>query len=132
MTYKNQRNYDNRPVPPRSVMIRNARKLRRDMTIEERKLWYEFLRTYPVKFRRQHILGGFIVDFYCPEALLVVELDGDQHFEDDAKEYDRQRTEFLNARNILVVRYRNAELRKNFRWICEQIAGLTEERRRTL
>lgn len=117
-------------IPPKAVMLSNARKLRREMTPEERKLWYEFPRKYPVKFRKQHILGGFILDFYCPDALLVVELDGNQHFEADRQEHDSKRTEFLNRRNILVVRYRNVDIRKNFRWICEQIDYLVQQRRR--
>ena len=58
-----------------------AKQLRRDMTKEERRLWYDFLRTYPAHVYRQRVIGHYIVDFYCAEAKLVIELDGSQHYE---------------------------------------------------
>ena len=65
------------------------------MTAEERHLWFDFLREYPVKFTRQKILGRYIADFYCPQAKLVIELDGSQHYEDNEREKDSERTEYL-------------------------------------
>lgn len=62
-----------------------AKELRKNMTKEERHLWYDFLRSYPVKFTRQKVLGRFIADFYCSEAKLIVELDGNQHYEAEGK-----------------------------------------------
>lgn len=59
-----------------------ARKLRKDMTREERHLWYDFLREYPIRFLRQKVIGSYVVDFYCAAAKLVVELDGSQHYEE--------------------------------------------------
>ena len=59
-----------------------ARKLRKDMTREERHLWYDFLREYPIRFLRQKVIGSYVVDFYCAAAKLVVELDGAQHYEE--------------------------------------------------
>ena len=59
-----------------------AKQLRKEMTKEERHLWYDFLRSYPVRFSRQKVLGKYIADFYCAEAKLVIELDGSQHYED--------------------------------------------------
>ena len=76
------------PQPSKDILLANARALRRDMTSWERKLWYLFLRNYPVKIYKQHILGPYIVDFYCAAAKLVMELDGSQHYEDEAAAAD--------------------------------------------
>ena len=91
------------------------------MTKEERHLWYDFLRKYPVKFTRQMILGEYIADFYSAQAHLVIELDGSQHYEPDAKEYDLVRTEFLEQYGIQVVRINNMEIVKNFDGVCRYI-----------
>ena len=71
-----------------------AKQLRKEMTKEERHLWYDFLRTYPVRFSRQKVLGKYIADFYSAEAKLVIELDGSQHYEDVNTEKDAERTAF--------------------------------------
>ena len=78
-------------------LMRNARSLRRNMTVEERKLWYQFLRDLPVHFRRQHVLGKYIVDFYCHSRKLVIELDGSQHYEDAGRAADTARDAWLRA-----------------------------------
>ena len=70
-----------------------AKQLRKEMTKEERHLWYDFLRTYPVRFSRQKVLGKYIADFYSAEARLVIELDGSQHYENDNMEKDAERTD---------------------------------------
>ncbi len=98
-----------------------ARELRKNMTKEERHLWYDFLRSYPVKFLRQKILGRYIVDFYCAKAKLVIELDGSQHYEPDAVQMDLARTEFLQGYGLTVVRFSNYDINKNFRGVCEYI-----------
>ena len=72
-----------------------SRELRKTMTKQEKRLWYEFLRKYPVKFYRQRSIDYFIADFYCSAARLVVEVDGSQHFTDQGLEYDRERTEVV-------------------------------------
>ena len=59
----------------------NARALRKNMTKEEKHLWYDFLKTYPVRFLRQKVIDNYIVDFYCHSARLIIELDGSQHYE---------------------------------------------------
>ena len=74
-----------------------AKQLRKGMTKEERHLWYDFLRTYPVRFSRQKVLGKYIVDFYSAETKLVIELDGSQHYEDINAEKDAERTAFLEV-----------------------------------
>ena len=96
--------------------------LRKNMTKEEKHLWYDFLRQYDVKFYRQKVIGKYIVDFYCPAAKLVVELDGSQHYDnDDSVRYDKERSNFLNNLGIAVMRFTNKEVHERFREICEMI-----------
>ena len=98
-----------------------ARQLRKEMTKEERHIWYNFLRTYPVRFSRQKVLGKYIADFYSAEAKLVIELDGSQHYEDINAEKDAERTAFLEAYGLTVIRIPNNEVTRNFRGVCEYI-----------
>ena len=98
-----------------------ARELRKNMTKEERHLWYDFLRQYPVPFSRQKVLGKYIVDFYCAKAKLVIELDGSQHFEPDAMAKDAERTNFLADYGLTVIRIPNNEISQNFDGVCEYI-----------
>ena len=91
------------------------------MTKEERHLWYDFLRFYPTKFLRQKILGKYIVDFYCAEAKLIVELDGSHHYEDRGMEQDTQRTAYLEQYGVRVLRIPNNEVNQNFSGVCEYI-----------
>ena len=102
-------------------LVSNARNLRKNMTKEERHLWYDFLRFYPVKFLRQKILGKYIVDFYCAEAKLVVELDGSQHYENKGMEHDAERTAYLKQYGVRVLRIPNNEVNQNFSGTCEYI-----------
>ncbi len=103
------------------ALVTNARNLRKNMTKEERHLWYDFLRAYPVKFLRQKIIGKYIVDFYCAKAKLIVELDGSQHYEEKGMEYDAERTAFLEQYGIRVLRIPNNEVNKNLSGVCEYI-----------
>ena len=98
-----------------------ARELRKNMTKEEKHLWYDFLRTYPIKFIRQKTIGCYIVDFYCAQAQLAIELDGSQHFEEQQQIADEERTVYLNAYGITVLRVPNNEINRNFRSVCEYI-----------
>ena len=98
-----------------------AKQLRKEMTKEERHLWYDFLRTYPVRFSRQKVLGKYIADFYSAEAKLVIELDGSQHYEVDAIQKDADRTTFLERYGLTVVRIPNNEVNRNFRGVCGYI-----------
>ena len=91
------------------------------MTKEERHLWYDFLRDYQFRFLRQKILGKYIVDFYCPQAKIVTELDGSQHYEPIGIEKDSERTAYLQQYGITVIRIPNNEVAHNFRGICEYI-----------
>ena len=105
-----------------------ARKLRKEMTKEERRLWYDFLRQYPVRFARQTVLGHYIAEFYCAQAGLVVELDGGQHYEDKAMEKDAQRTDYLAGYGLLVLRIPNNEVMQNFSGVCEWIDYTVQQR----
>ena len=98
-----------------------AKQLRKEMTKEERHLWYDFLRTYPVRFTRQKVLGKYIADFYSAEARLVIELDGSQHYENDNMEKDAERTDYLKGYGLKVIRISNNEVSRNFRGVCEYI-----------
>ena len=98
-----------------------AQELRRNMTKEERHLWYDFLKKLPITFNRQKVIGSYIVDFYSAEAQLVIELDGAQHYEEQSREKDIMRDAYLNSLGILVLRYTNIEFHKNFEGICKDI-----------
>lgn len=98
-----------------------AKQLRREMTKEERHLWYDFLRTYPVRFSRQKGLGRYIVDFYSAKAKLVIELDGSQHYGAEQVAKDAERTAFLNGYGLQVIRIPNHEVSENFEGVCAYI-----------
>ena len=98
-----------------------AQKLRRNMTKEERRLWYEYLREYPYQFRRQVTFGNCILDFYCAAAKLAIELDGSQHYEVTGQNYDESRTEYLNGLGIVVLRFSNADVMRNLIGVCQMI-----------
>ena len=104
-----------------------ARSLRKNMTKEERRLWYNFLRTYPVKFSRQKVLGKYIADFYCAKAKIIIELDGSQRYDEDGEKKDKERTEFLMRYGIRVIRIPNNEVNCNFRGVCEYIDNTVKE-----
>ena len=98
-----------------------SQKLRKNMTKEERKLWYEFLKQLPVTVHRQKPIENYIVDFYIPSSKLVIELDGSQHFEEEYQEKDKIRDQRLKELGLTVLRYSNAEINQNLRGVCEDI-----------
>ena len=108
-------------IPKDNSQLENARRLRREMTPHERKLWYLFLRNYPAKIYKQRIIGRFIVDFYCASAQLVIEVDGSQHYESQRLAYDSERSVFLEALGLEVLRFSNREIDRAFYGVCEQI-----------
>ena len=108
-------------------IIPTAKMLRKNMTKEEKHLWYDFLRTYPIRFSRQKVLGKYIADFYCAEAKLVIELDGSGHYTDKGIQYDEERTAFLSKYELTVIRIPNIEINKNFRFVCEYIDSLIKQ-----
>lgn len=97
------------------------------MTPWERRLWYEFLNSYPVRFQRQKAIGNFIVDFYCAKARLVVELDGSQHYRKAEMTKDIIRTEKLEKFNLTVIRVPNNEVDENFDGVCEYIDSFVKK-----
>ena len=105
-------------------LIPLAKELRKNMTPQERDLWYKYLRNHPLKFTRQKVLGKYIADFYCASAKLVIELDGSQHYEEKGLEADRERTDFLKSYGIRVLRIPNNAVTKNLRGVCDYIDGI--------
>ena len=97
------------------------------MTKEEKHLWYNFLRTYPVRFSRQKVLGKYIADFYCAEAKLVIELDGSGHYTEEGKQYDEERTAFLEEYGLTVIRIPNTGINNNFQGVCEYIDCIVKQ-----
>lgn len=84
-------------------------------------MWYEFLRSYPIRFQRQKAIGEYIADFYCHRARLVIELDGSQHYYENGLVRDKIRTEKIESRNLTVIRVPNNEVNNNFNGVCEYI-----------
>ena len=111
-----------------AVLVSYARQLRKNMTPHERRLWFCFLKQYPVRFVRQKVLGSYIVDFYCAEARLAVELDGAQHYEDKAEKQDQLRTAFLQKYGLQVIRISNQAVDRQFFSVCSQIDALVKKR----
>ena len=105
-----------------------ARKLRKDMTPWERKLWYCFLKDYPVRFQRQKCIDQYIADFYCFRAKLVIELDGGGHYELEAHRKDQYRTEVLKSYGLQVIRFCNTDIDKNFYAVCSAIDNEIKKR----
>ena len=108
-------------LPYRKSNIVLARNLRKNMTVQERKLWYEFLRDCDFRFQRQKAIGRYIADFYCACAKVIIEIDGGQHYEDEAVAYDSKRTEYFENLGIKVLRYTNREINFNFADVCNNI-----------
>ena len=111
-----------------AALVSYARQLRKNMTPHERRLWFCFLKQYPVRFVRQKVLGSYIVDFYCAEARLAVELDGAQHYEDKAEKQDQLRTAFLQKYGLQVIRISNQAVDRQFFSVCSQIDALVKKR----
>ena len=108
-------------LPYRKNLIPRAKELRREATPQENHLWYDFLRTYPVRFQRQKTIDGFIVDFYCHEARLAIEIDGSQHYTEQGLDYDRERDAILTAHGLRILRFTNTDLNTRFPAVCQEI-----------
>jgi len=112
------------PLPKNQALTSKAQKLRKEMTKQEKHLWYDFLRDFKFQFNRQKVIGKFIVDFYCHSAKLVIEIDGGQHFDDEILQKDNSRTSILNSYGLHVLRFTNYEIDHNF---CEVCSAIQEE-----
>lgn len=108
-------------LPRNEKLVVRSQSLRKEGTKEERHLWYDYLRTYPVHFYRQKVIKSFIVDFYCPKEKLVIELDGAQHYDEEGLEYDKARTLVLRKLGITVMRFSNRDIKRNFVGVCKAI-----------
>ena len=117
--------YDRRLKP-------RAQTLRRNMTPQERKLWYQFLRQYPVKVYRQRMIDHFIADFYCAKAKLVIELDGSQHYTEQGLCYDAERSAVIEKYGVQVLRFSNREVIRNFEGVCIVIDNTIQMRMKEL
>ena len=116
------------PLKKNNKLLNVARILRRNMTRQEKHLWYDFLRYYPVKIYKQRIIDNFIADFYCHNARLVIELDGSQHYTNQGKMHDEARTEILERYGIYVLRFPNKDVDDNFEGVCKMIDRVINER----
>ncbi|WP_425538120.1 endonuclease domain-containing protein [Microaceticoccus formicicus] len=107
--------------------IKLAKDLRKNMTPWERKLWYEFLKDYPLRFQRQKAIGNYIIDFYCAKAKLCIELDGGEHYQTEQLEKDKRRTLELESFGLTVFRISNLDIDRNFTGVCEAIDRRVKE-----
>ena len=112
----------------KSTTLAQAKTLRKNMTKEERHLWYDFLRDYPIRFLRQKVIDNYIVDFYCHTARLVIELDGSQHYSKNGLMKDKIRTEKIEKRDLIVIRIPNNYVNDNFRGVCEYIDNVVKQK----
>jgi very-short-patch-repair endonuclease len=110
------------------VMKERAQKLRREATPEENKLWFQYLRTSKPQWYRQRVIGPYIADFYCKKSKVVVELDGGQHYEEQAANYDAKRSAYFESEGILVLRFTNTDVRRRFYQVCEMIERTVKQR----
>ena len=102
-------------------LLRHSREMRRAMTKQECRLWFDYLKSLPQTVRRQKVFGSYIVDFYIASKKLVIELDGSQHYENAEKNYDEHRDSYLKDLGLTVLRYANSDVDKNFGGVCEDI-----------
>ncbi len=98
-----------------------AKNLRKSATPQEKRLWYDFLSKYEIRFQRQKAIDGFIADFYCHKAKLVIEIDGSQHYTEKGRQKDDFRTEILKGYDLKVLRFTNDQINTNLRGVCEYI-----------
>lgn len=120
----------NLPYDPR--MRERVQELRHKMTPMEKKLWFSFLRRYPVKMYKQRAIRSFVADFYCPAARLVIELDGSQHYTEEGLLYDAERSAVFEHYGVKVIRFPNQEVSAHFEAVCEQIHEAVMERLKEL
>ena len=106
--------------------IKLAKTLRKNATPQERRLWYDFLATYKVRFQRQKSIGNYIVDFYCHQAKLVIEIDGSQHYREEGEQADAQRNQVLQSYGLTIIRFSNKQINTQFSIVCEYIDNVVQ------
>ena len=102
-------------------LTQNSKTLRKNMTKEERHLWYDFLKALPETFNRQKVYGDYILDFYCAQKKLVIELDGSQHYGVTGQTTDKVRDAYLSRHGLTILRYSNPDINQNFAGVCTDI-----------
>ncbi|MFQ4141079.1 endonuclease domain-containing protein [Chlorogloeopsis sp. ULAP02] len=120
----NNLNSSNFHLPYNPKLVERAKELRKNMTPAEQKLWYGYLRNFQFRVLRQRPINHFIVDFYCPTLKLVIEIDGNSHFTDEAQAYDIERTNILEGYGLKIIRFTNTQVLNQFDSVCEQIRVL--------
>ncbi len=115
-------------IKKNNQLLDTAKELRRTMTKQEKHIWYDFLRYYPIKIYKQRIIDSFIVDFYCAKAKLVIEIDGAQHYTPQGKNHDKLRTEALQKYDLMVIRFSNNDVETEFIFVCNTIDKVIQER----
>lgn len=110
-----------KPILSYKNIRQNARYLRKNMTKEEKHLWYDFLSTFKPRFQKQRAIGEYIADFYCHQEKLVIEIDGSQHYEEEFIAYDDSRSNYFSSLGIRTIRFSNREINKEFQAVCECI-----------
>lgn len=118
-------------LPYDNKLIARAKALRKSMTPQEKKLWYQFLCKYPVRFQRQKAIDHFIADFFCASAKLIIEADGGGHFTEEQKRYDEKRSEVFQSLGLHVLRFTNIDIDSNFEGVCYLIDKTVKERTQT-
>ena len=113
--------------PRNTNNLQKARVLRKNMTKQERHLWYDFLRYCTPRFRRQEMIGNYIVDFFCYEAKLIIELDGSQHYEPEKMVYDEARSAYFHSLGLFLLRFSNLDVDKNFTGVCEVVLSTLKQ-----
>ena len=113
-------------LPSNKNLRTNAQNLRKQATKWEKHLWYDFLKNYPIQFNRQKNIGEYIVDFYCKQASLAIELDGEYHRDDDAYRKDEKRSKYLEGLGITVLRFKNREIDTEFSKVCDKIDAMVK------
>ena len=98
-----------------------SQSLRKNMTKEERHLWYDFLKSLPYTVHRQKVIGPYIADFYIATIKIVIELDGSQHFDEEGQNRDFVRDRFFGSKKIRVLRYSNYDINNSFDAVCQDI-----------
>ena len=106
-----------KPLPTNENLKKYAIEMRKNQTDEEKKVWYQILKGRTPKFHRQRIIGNYIVDFYCPQLRLAIEIDGYQHFYEENTEYDNKRTEYIESQDIYILRFENTEVNKDIEYV---------------
>ena len=100
-------------IPVNAKLDKYAKEMRKNMTDEEKTVWYQILKGRVPKFHRQKIIGNYIVDFYCPELKLIIEIDGAQHYLEENLKYDAKRTEYFECLGFYVLRFDNSDIKKD-------------------